>query len=77
MKRARKAWNGGSIEAAMEYARKQRDKMIEQGATLCDECGGEGGTIFGVCQQCRGAGCIIPADGLRIPSSQLCSEDQK
>jgi len=68
MAEARKAWNGGSIEAAMEFARQRRDEMIRQGAWLCDECNGEGGTILaGVCQQCHGAGCIIPADGLKLP----------
>lgn len=62
-----KAWNGGSIESAMQYARERRDAMISQGATLCDECGGEGGlAASGVCQQCHGAGCIVPAHGLSL-----------
>lgn len=70
MRRARKAWNGGSIEAAMQHARGLRDKAIEQGATLCDECGGAGGSpISGVCYQCRGAGCIPPPGGLSIAGS--------
>jgi hypothetical protein len=65
MRRARKAWNGGSIERAMELARERRKKQIAQGATLCDECNGEGGTIAsGVCITCRGAGVILPPDGL-------------
>ena len=68
MTKVRKAWNGGSIEAAMESARRLRDEMIKQGAWLCDECGGEGGLpVSGVCQQCRGAGCIIPSEGLKLP----------
>jgi len=69
MKKVKRAWNGGSIERAMEFARQRRDEMISQGAWLCDECNGEGGTVLaGVCQQCHGAGCIIPADGLRLPA---------
>lgn len=68
MRKVRKAWNGASIEAAIQYAKERRDECIRQGATLCDECAGEGGTILaGVCQQCHGAGCIIPAEGLRMP----------
>jgi len=63
----RKAWNGGSIETALEYARKMRDEMIAQGASLCDECGGDGGSpVSGVCIQCRGSGVILPPEGLRL-----------
>lgn len=68
MSTVRKAWNGGSIEAALQYAKERRDVMISQGASLCDECAGEGGLqASGICQQCHGSGCIIPADGLRLP----------
>jgi hypothetical protein len=64
---ARKAWNGGSVEAAMQSAREWRDKAIAQGASLCDECGGEGGSqASGVCIQCHGAGCILPPEGLAL-----------
>lgn len=66
MSETRKAWNGGSIEKAMEYARERRNKLIAQGASLCDECNGNGGTIYGVCIQCHGAGCILPAEGLTL-----------
>ena len=62
-----KAWNGGSVEAAMALSRKWRDEAIAQGASLCDECGGEGGShVSGVCIQCRGAGCILPPGGLSL-----------
>jgi len=67
MTRVRKAWNGGSIEAAMEAARVRRDKMIAQGASLCDECNGEGGSVAsGVCIECHGAGVILPPGGLKL-----------
>ena len=64
-----KAWNGGSVEAAVEGAKRYRDEAIAQGATLCCECAGEGGTITsGLCIACRGAGSILPFGGLRHPS---------
>lgn len=66
-KRARKSWNGGSVESAMEYARERRNEMVAQGATLCGECKGEGGTILGgVCIGCHGSGVILPPDGLTL-----------
>jgi hypothetical protein len=65
--KATKAWNGGSIESAMELARRRRDHAIAQGATICDECGGRGGSqISGICIQCKGAGCILPPGGLSL-----------
>jgi hypothetical protein len=66
----RKAWNGGSIERAMELARERQRKLIAQGATLCGECQGEGGSVAnGVCIECRGAGVIVPPEGLTPPMS--------
>lgn len=65
----RKAWNGGSVEAAMGNARRYVDEAIAQGATLCGECGGEGGSVAsGVCIECHGAGTVPPFGGLRHPS---------
>ena len=67
MKRARKSWNGGSVEAAIEAAKKRRDVAISQGATLCDECNGEGClSPAALCPKCRGGMCIVPAGGLRL-----------
>lgn len=64
-----KAWNGGSVEKAMELARERNKMLIAQGATLCDECGGEGGSqASGVCIQCRGAGVLLPPGGLKLPA---------
>lgn len=66
-----KAWNGGSRERAMELARERVDKMIEQGASLCAECNGAGGTYTsGVCIACRGAGCILPPGGLTLAEEE-------
>jgi DnaJ-class molecular chaperone len=62
----RKSWNGGSIESAMELARERQKKLIAQGASLCDECNGNGGTIYAVCIQCHGAGVILPSEGLTL-----------
>lgn len=64
-----KAWNGGSFEAAMAYAEDMKKQQIAQGASVCDECNGHGGTVTsGVCIQCHGAGTILPFGGLRHPS---------
>ena len=66
---ARRAWNGGTQEAAAEYARKMTATMVEQGATICGRCAGEGLYIAdrgGICSACRGAGAIIPQEGLRM-----------
>lgn len=67
--RARKAWNGGSIDRAMELAQERRETMIAQGASLCQTCGGAGGTSTALCAQCHGAGVIIPDGGLKIASA--------
>lgn len=67
-KTTKKAWHGGSREMAMVLAKEMLDQQIAQGASLCDECGGEGGSPNGVCIQCRGAGVTLPFGGLRHPS---------
>lgn len=69
MRKVRKAWNGGSREAAMIAARKQVDVLIEQGAMLCSECLGEGHVHDHLCIKCRGAGCIVPPGGLKLPTA--------
>ena len=66
----RKAWNGGCVEAALAYAGDLQTQQIAQGASLCDECGGQGGSILGVCIACHGSGIILPFGGLRH-SSQI------
>jgi len=67
----KKAWNGGSIGNALAYAREQNKALISQGASLCDECGGEGGSqVSGVCIQCRGEGVLLPPGGLTLQVAQ-------
>lgn len=65
-RRAPIAWNGGSRERAMELARDRVDVMVSQGATLCTECDGHGGTSDALCDVCRGAGCFLPPEGLKL-----------
>lgn len=62
--RTKKAWNGGSVQQAMKFAREANLRLVAQGASLCDECNGEGGTIHGVCIQCHGEGVLLPPGGL-------------
>lgn len=65
MKRLRKAWNGGSIEAALKAAREFTERAIKAGCIRCDNCGGQGGSeANGVCVQCGGAGFLVPAEGM-------------
>lgn len=71
MRRVRKAWNGGSRERALELARERVNVMISQGATLCTECEGYGGSNDALCSSCRGAGCHLPPEGLRMHKTIL------
>jgi len=67
-KPAKKAWNGCSVERALELAKDRNEKLIARGATLCRGCSGSGGSYLGggICEDCSGAGVILPKGGLRL-----------
>lgn len=71
-KRPMKAWNGGSIERAMELAGERRKKLVAQGALICCACDGEGGDTVAktICEGCFGAGVILPPGGLTLPAAK-------
>ena len=73
---APKAWNGGSVERALELARERVNKLVAQGASLCDECNGDGGTMTGVCIQCHGAGVILPPEGLTLEDASAIARTE-
>jgi len=67
MKRTRKAWNGGSVEAALSAARQRNEIAISQGAMRCGDCGGEGAlNDVTICPLCRGAGILAPPGGVQL-----------
>jgi hypothetical protein len=64
-KRARKAWNGGSKEAAMTAARQYAERAIASGCERCPTCEGKGlldGPTF--CLHCSSAGFFVPEGGM-------------
>lgn len=71
MKRARKAWNGGSREAAMALADKRTDEAIASGCERCPTCAGRGFVVRPeICRQCGGCGFLIPAGGMPVPGAR-------
>ena len=61
----RKAWNGGSREAAMAAARRRTEQAIASGCERCPECGGAG-LLNGeaICPACGAAGFLVPPGGM-------------
>lgn len=65
MTRARKAWNGGSREAAMQASRDATEAAIASGCPRCPECHGEGLLPdHTICPTCGAAGHPIPPGGM-------------
>lgn len=68
MKRARKAWNGGSRDAAMAAAQQRTEEAIASGCPRCVLCAGDGGLAAGdICPHCCGAGFLVPPGGMPVP----------
>lgn len=71
MKRACKAWHGGSREAAMALADKRTEEAIASGCERCPTCGGRGFVVTPeLCGQCGGRGFLIPAEGMPMPADR-------
>lgn len=66
----RKAWNGGSREAAMREAKDRTERAIASGCPRCPTCQGEG--MFTapprVCDTCGAAGYLVPEGGMPAPA---------
>jgi hypothetical protein len=78
IRRVRKAWNGGSPEAALAAAHRRTEEAIAAGCPRCPICQGDGGqSAAALCPTCGGAGCLVPAAGmpLRKDLQPLCRSD--
>lgn len=67
MKRVKRAWNGGSREAAMEASRRRTEEAIMAGCERCPTCHGSGLLEANVCKTCGAAGFLVPPDGMPLP----------
>ena len=69
----RKAWNGGSPDAAMKAARERTEAAIASGCPRCPDCGGTGGDrdVMTICGTCRGAGFLVPKGGMPLPMPKV------
>ena len=66
--RVRKAWLGGSREAAAREARQRTEDAIASGCERCPMCHGEGLLdAVTICPQCRAAGFLVPPGGMPLP----------
>ena len=67
MSSVKRAWNGGSREAALAAAQRRADEAIAAGCQRCTACKGDGGMSTGViCLGCGGAGFLVPPGGMPI-----------
>ena len=82
MRKVRRAWNGGSREAALKAAHDASEAAIASGWERCPGCGGSGrapGLPPTVCPQCGGAGFLVPSEGMPLPPNPavpLTDDDQ-
>jgi len=68
VRRARKAWNGGSVEAAMAAATERAERAIAADCPRCPTCEGAGllpGPV--VCATCGAAGYLVPEGSMPAP----------
>ena len=72
-----KTWNGGSREAALEAAADRTEKAIASGCPRCGRCDGIGALedeqqLLAICPDCGGAGFLVPAGGMPMPTGGSC-----
>lgn len=72
-----KAWNGGSREAALAAADGRTERAIQSGCPRCSRCDGVGALedenqLLAVCLDCGGAGFLVPAGGMPVPTGGSC-----
>jgi len=72
MKRARKAWNGGSREAALAESRQRTEDAIASGCERCPTCHGEGLVEADICPRCGAAGFLVPPGGMPTLDNRAC-----
>ena len=65
MKR-RKAWNGGSREAALAESKRRTEEAIASGCLRCPECKGDGLLNATICPTCHAAGFLVPRGGMPL-----------
>ena len=68
MSKVRKAWNGGSREAAMRESARRTEEAIASGCERCPTCNGRGLLDeLTICPQCGAAGFLVPPGGMPLP----------
>lgn len=72
-----KAWNGGSRESALAAAANATERAVASGCPRCTHCDGVGALedehqLLTVCPDCGGAGFLVPAGGMPMPTGGSC-----
>lgn len=75
LNRVRKAWNGGSREAALAIAHDRTERAIASGCPRCNRCNGAGALqdedqLLALCPDCGGAGYLVPPNGMPMQTGE-------
>ena len=67
----RKAWNGGTLGAAMTEAARRTEAAIAAGCERCPSCHGHGLVdALTICPRCGAAGFLAPPEGMPRAADQ-------